>query len=97
MLNAVILEGQLLLLFFLGFLDVVFAVFFLEPLYSAGGIDVFLLAGIEWMAHRAYLGVDFFDGTAGLEGITAAAVNHYLLVFWMYTFLHNYSSPETCK
>jgi len=102
------LKGQLLLLVFFGFpgtpifrlfgkwgrLDVIFAVFLLESLYSPGGIDIFLLAGIERMAHRAYLGVDFFDGTAGLEGIAAAAVNHHLIVFWMYSFFHNYSSPE---
>jgi len=78
-----------LLLVFLGFLDVVFAIFLLESLYSAGGIDIFLLAGIERMAHRAYLSVDFFDGTAGLESIAAAAVNNDLVVFWMYFFFHN--------
>jgi hypothetical protein len=103
MLNAVILEGQLLLLVFLGFLgapifrlfgklgglDVIFPVFLLESLYSAGGVDVFLLAGIERMAHRADFGVDFLDGTAGLERIAAAAMDHYLIVFWMYSFFHN--------
>ncbi len=100
MLNATILEGQLLLLVFFGSLgsfDVIFAVFLLESLYSAGGIDIFLLAGIERMAHRAYLGVDFFGGAAGFEGIAAAAVNHYFIVFWMYFFFHNYSSPDTFK
>ena len=54
MLSAIILEGQLLLLVFFGSLgsfDVIFAVFLLESLYSAGCIDVFLLAGIERMAH----------------------------------------------
>ncbi len=59
------LKGQLLLLVFFGFLgtpifqlfggwgglDVIFAVFLLESLYSAGRIDIFLLAGIERMAH----------------------------------------------
>jgi len=111
MLNAIILEGQLLLLVFLGFfgasiflllgkwgcLDVIFAVFLLESLYSACGIDIFLLAGIERMAHRADLRVDFFGGAAGLEGIAAAAVNHDLIVFWMYFFFHNYSSPDTYR
>ena len=81
----------------LGNLDVIFAVFLLEPLYSARRIDIFLLAGIERMAHRAYLGVDFFGGTAGLEGIATAAVNHDLIVFWMYLFFHNYSAPEAYK
>jgi hypothetical protein len=73
----------------LGGFDVIFAVFLLESLYSAGCIDIFLLAGIERMAHRANFGVDFFDGTAGLEGVAAAAMNHYLIVFWMYSFFHN--------
>ena len=92
MLNAVILEGQLLLLVFFGTLgsfDVIFAVFLLESLYSAGGVDIFLLARIERMAHRANFGVDFLDGTAGLEGVAAAAMDHYLTVFWMYSFFHN--------
>jgi len=42
-----------MLVFFGGWagLDVIFAVFLLETLYSAGGIHVFLLAGIERMAH----------------------------------------------
>ena len=73
----------------LGGLDVICAVFLLETLYSPGGIDVFLLAGIERMAHRADFGVDFLGCAAGLEGVTAAAVNHYLIIFWMYIFFHN--------
>lgn len=92
MLNAIILEGQLLLLVFFGSLgsfDVIFAVFLLESLYSAGRIDIFLLTRIERMAHRANFSVDFFVGTAGLEGIAAAAMNHYLIVFWMYSIFHN--------
>ncbi len=89
----------MLLVFFgsLGSFDVIFAVFLLESLYSAGGIDIFLLAGIERMAHRADLRVDFFGGAAGFEGIAAAAVNHDLIVFWMYFFFHNYSSPDTYR
>jgi len=75
-----------------GAFDVTCAVFLLEPLYSAGRIDVFLLACIEWMAHRAYLCVDFFYRAAGLEGVAAAAMNHHLIVFWMYLFFHNYDS-----
>lgn len=92
MLNAVILEGQLLPLVFFGSLgsfDVIFAVFLLESLYSAGRIDIFLLTRIERMAYRANFSVDFFVGTAGLESIAAAAMNHDLIVFWMYSFFHN--------
>jgi hypothetical protein len=33
--------------------------------------------------------VDFFGGAAGLEGVAAAAMNHDLIVFWMYSFFHN--------
>jgi hypothetical protein len=100
MLNAVILDGQLLLLVFFGCLggfDVIFAVFLLESLYTPGRIDIFLLARIERMAHRAYLGVDFLDRAPGLERVPAAAVNHYLIVLWMYSFFHNLKLPDTCK
>jgi len=80
-----------------GRFDVACAVFLLEPLYSPGGIDIFLLAGIERMAHRADLCVDFFDGTAGLERTAAAAMDHHLIVFWMYLFFHNYNAPRYLK
>jgi hypothetical protein len=76
------------------FLDIVFAVFLFKSFYPPGGIDIFLLAGVERMAHRAYLRVDFFDRTAGLERIPAAAMNHHLIVFWMYPFFHSHSSPK---
>jgi len=72
-----------------GAFDVTCAVFLLESLYSAGGINVFLFAGIERMAHRADFSVDFFCCAAGLESITATAVNHHLIVFRMYSFFHN--------
>jgi hypothetical protein len=78
------------LFFFFGFLfDITRAVLLLETFDPAGGIYEFLLAGIERMAHRAYLGVDFLGRAAGLERIAAAAVNDHFLIFWMYVFLHN--------
>ena len=83
----------MLLVFFVLFY-VACAVLLLESLYSPGGIDIFLLARIEGMAHRANLGVDFFGGTTGLERVAAAAVNHYLVVFWMYSFFHNFNSTK---
>ena len=76
---------------FCGLLEVACAVFLLEPFYSTGSIDIFLLARIERMAHRAYLCVDFFCRTAGLECIATAAVDHHFIVLWMYIFFHNYS------
>jgi hypothetical protein len=83
------LKNQLLLWFRGIFLDVIFAVFLLESLDSAGRVDEFLLAGIERMAHRADFRVDFLGCAAGLEGITTAAVYPDLMVFWMYVFFHN--------
>jgi hypothetical protein len=83
-----------LLVFFFALFYVACAVLLLESLYSAGSIDILLLARIEGMAHRANLGVDFFGGTTGLERVAAAAVNHYLVVFWMYSFFHNFNSTK---
>lgn len=97
------LKNQLLLLVFFvlvwffagwGRLDVTRAVFLLESLYSAGSIDIFLLASIERMAHRAYLCMDFICRAAGLERAAATATNHYLFIFWMYFFFHNYDAPK---
>ena len=76
---------------FFRLLDVACAVFLLEPFYSTGCIDVFLLASVERMAHRAYLCVDFFCCAVGLECVATAAVDHHFIVFWMYIFFHNYS------
>ena len=86
-------EKQLLLLIRFGF-DVAGAVLFLEPFYAAGGVDIFLFAGVEWMAHRAYLCMDFLCRAAGLKGIATAAMYHNLIVFWMYSFLHGHRFSE---
>jgi len=79
---------QLLLLVFWGLLEVIFAVFSLESLNSACGIDILLLARIERMAHRADFRMDFFRRAAGLERIATAAMNDYLSIFWMYILFH---------
>jgi hypothetical protein len=86
----------LLLVLFVLF-DVACAGFLLEPFYPACGIDVFLLACVERMAHRADLCVDLFCRAAGLESAAAAAMNHNLIVFWMYPFFHNYNAPKHLK
>ena len=65
------------------------SVLLLESLDSACGIDEFLLAGVEWMAHRADFGVYFFCGASGLEGISATASDGNRVVFRMYVFFHN--------
>jgi len=77
--------------------DITCAVFLLEPFYSPSRIDVFLFACIERMAHRADFCVDFFYRAASLEGIAAAAMNHYLFVFWMYLFFHSFGSQKYPK
>jgi hypothetical protein len=76
------------------FFEVLFAVFLLEPFYPSRGVDEFLLACIERMAHRADFSVYFFRCAARLERASTAATNHYLLVFWMYIFFHK-SAPKT--
>jgi len=91
------MENQLLFLVFFVLFDVSCAVFLLESLYPAGGIDVFLLARIERVAHRTYLCVDFFCRAAGLEGIAAAAMNHNLIIFRVYPFFHKHNSQESQK
>ena len=84
-----------MLLVFLGLFDVTGAVLFLEPFYSPGGINEFLFAGVERMAHRAYLRVDFFRCAAGFEGIAAAAMNNHLIISWMYVLLHYRTTPKS--
>ena len=97
------LRKQLLLLVFFvlvwlfvgrGRLDVTLAVLLLESLYSAGCIDIFLLACIERMAHRAYFCMDFFCRAVSLECTAATATNHYFFIFWVYLFFHNYKAPK---
>ncbi len=95
--NRSLMDQLLLLVFFVlvwffagwGRLDVTRAVLLLESLYSAGCIDIFLFAGIERMAHRAYLCMDFFCRAASLERTAATATNHYFFILWMYFFFHN--------
>ena len=82
---------------FFRLLDVACAVFLLEPFYPPRCIDVFLLARVERMAHRAYLCVDFFCRAVGLECVATAAVDHHFIVFWMYTFFHNENAPKYLK
>jgi len=72
-----------LALLFLVLLEVACAVLLLESLNSTGGIHEFLLASIERMAHRADFCMDFLGRTASLERVATAAMNRYLIVFWM--------------
>ena len=39
--------------------------------------------------------MDFFGGTAGLEGVAAATANHYFIVFRVYLFFHNFDSLKS--
>jgi hypothetical protein len=71
-------------------LEVACAVLLPESFNSTGRIHEFLLAGIERMAHRADFCVDFLGRTASLERVATAAMNHYLIIFWMYFFFHDY-------
>ena len=83
-----VVSEQLLFFVFGGFCQVVSAIFLLETFDSSCGIDIFLLTGIERVAHRAYLGVDLLGCTASLEGIATAATHLYGMIFRMYAFFH---------
>ena len=85
---------KLLFLVFWGFLEVVGAVFLLEPLDSTCGVDVLLFARVERMTNRTDFGVDFAGSAARLKSIAATAANGYFVVFRMYSFFH-YSAPIT--
>lgn len=83
-------------MWFLGaFLKVICAVFLLESFYPACGIDIFLFAGIEGVAHRADFCVYFLGGAVGFESIAAAAAHHHFVIFRMYVFFHNIRFPAT--
>ena len=77
-----------------GSFDITLAVLLLEPLYSPGRIDKFLLARIKRMAHRADFRVDFLGRTSRLESITATAMDRYFIILWMYIFFHSDYAPK---
>src|SRR5262249_1771643 len=64
------------------------AVFAVEALHPARGVDQLLLAGEEGMACRADLDVDALLRGAGLDDIAAGADDAALLVARMNAFLH---------
>lgn len=87
-----ILLQKLSFRFVSGFQAVISAIFLLEFFDSAGGIDEFLLAGIEWVAERTNFYMDFrFSGTGG-KFVATAAPDLDGNIFWMNAFFHlNYS------
>ncbi len=61
----------------------------LETVDAAGGIDEFLLAGIERVALRTDFRVHFFDGRAGNEHCSARAGDGgFFEIGWVYSCLH---------
>lgn len=89
------LQTKLLLLVFICLFEVVLTVFLLESFDAAGGVDEFLLAGVEWVTGRADFSVYLLCRAAGLECTAAAAVNRNRSVFRVYIFFHYQNSPET--
>ena len=95
------LRNQLLLLVFFvlvwlfvrwGCLDVTLAVLLLESLYSAGCIDIFLLACIERMAGRTNFRCYIASGGFGLKGGTTVTLDRGCLVLGVDTFFHLFNS-----
>jgi hypothetical protein len=64
------------------------AVFPLEALHPAGGIDEPLCTGIEGMAFRTDFDVNFGQRRMRLEGITAGAGHHTTAVLGMDSSFH---------
>jgi len=75
------------------FLAFVPVVFFLELLDTAGGVDIFHLAGEKRMAYGADFNVDIFPCAARDKFVAATAGHRGFLVFWMNAGFHALS-PE---
>ena len=60
----------------------------LEAIDASAGIHQLLLAGIEGVALRADIHLQFLLGRAGLERLTAHAANDALAIVRMDLFLH---------
>jgi hypothetical protein len=69
-------------------------VFFLELLDPALSVNNLLLAGIERMALRADIEMDFGSRRPGCIGLTACAADLYLFVFGMNSLLQFPLPPE---
>ena len=63
-------------------------VFLLEAFDAAGGIDEFLLAGVERVADAADFDFDVLEGGAGFEGIAAGAADLGEIVLGVEFFFH---------
>ena len=68
------------------------AVFLVEFVHTAGGIDDFLFAGVERMAFGANLDIEGFFGHGGFgnELVAARAGNRYVVVIGMDTLFHDH-------
>ena len=68
------------------------AVFLVEFVHTAGGIDDFLFAGVERMAFGANLDIEGFFGHGGfgIELVAARAGNRYVVVIWVDTLFHDH-------
>jgi hypothetical protein len=74
-----------------GVLEVVAAEFFLESFDAAGGVNVTLLTGEEWVAIGANLDDDLGFGGPGLERVSATAGHLAVDVIGMDAFFHGQS------
>lgn len=83
---------------FLGFcsgaLEIVAAKLFLELFHSARSVHELLLAGIERMAVRANLDLDFRLGRSRLKRVPATAGHFCVHVFGVDVFFHAFTGPK---
>ena len=69
-------------------MDLLDAVFPVELVHAAAGIDKLLLAGVKRVALGADLNGDILAGAAGLDDVAAGAADRRRLVVRMDAFLH---------
>ena len=75
------------------FLEVIPAIFLIKSFNASSCIDKLLLAGVERMTHRTNFRVNIVNCTSCFKFVSATAADTYIVIFWMYIFLH-FITPE---
>ena len=77
--------------------ELVHAVFLVELLDTSTCLVSLLLSGVEWMALRTNFNVDFRLGRSCNECVTTVAGYGCLIVIWMDSFSHNFTSSMSYR
>ena len=77
--------------------ELVHAVFLVELLDTSTCLVSLLLSGVEWMALRTNFNVDFRLGRSCNKCVTTVAGYGCLIVIWMDSFSHNFTSSMSYR